>query len=267
MPLNGSGTYNPPNPPVFPAVPGTTIKASDFNAILTDMAAAISAMVARDGQSTITGVLQWAQPGLNLAALGGVALTGAQTIAGVKTFSSAPVSSAAAAAAHELMRKGEVDAAVAAAIPPGAVMAFAQSTAPTGWLKANGQLVSRTTYAALFAAIGTTYGAGDGSTTFALPDLRGEFVRGWDDGRGVDSGRSLGTARGSQGNTFTEFQTARNPLGEQSEGVTTVPANGDWSDWRRSGRSGDGDDNSIRFRNTGTEVLPRNIALLYCIKF
>lgn len=113
MPLNGSGTYNLPNPPVFPAVPGTTIKASDFNAIMTDMAAAISAMIARDGQSTITGVLQWAQPGLNLAALGGVALTGAQTIAGVKTFSSAPVSSAAAAAANELMRKGEVDAAVA----------------------------------------------------------------------------------------------------------------------------------------------------------
>ena len=113
MPLNGSGTYNLPNPPVFPAVAGTTIKASDFNAIMTDMAAAISAMIARDGQSTITGVLQWALPAANLAALGGVALTGAQTIAGVKTFSSAPVSSAAAAAANELMRKGEVDSAVA----------------------------------------------------------------------------------------------------------------------------------------------------------
>lgn len=115
MPLNGSGTYNLPNPPVFPAVAGTTIKASDFNTIMTDMASAITAMIARDGQSTITGVLQWAQPAANLAALGGVALTGAQTIAGVKTFSSAPVSSAAASAANELMRKGEVDSAVAAA--------------------------------------------------------------------------------------------------------------------------------------------------------
>lgn len=115
MPLNGSGTYNLPNPPVFPAVAGTTIKASDFNTIMTDMASAITAMIARDGQSTITGVLQWAQPAANLAALGGVALTGAQTIAGVKTFSSAPVSSAPASAANELMRKGEVDSAVAAA--------------------------------------------------------------------------------------------------------------------------------------------------------
>ncbi|APC68784.1 phage tail protein [Ralstonia solanacearum] len=70
---------------------------------------------------------------------------------------------------------------------------FARSTAPNGWLKANGAAVSRTTYAALYAEIGTTFGAGDGAATFNLPDLRGEFLRGWDDGRGVDSGRGFGT--------------------------------------------------------------------------
>ncbi|MCL9847349.1 phage tail protein [Ralstonia solanacearum] len=70
---------------------------------------------------------------------------------------------------------------------------FARSTAPNGWLKANGAAVSRTTYAALFTEIGTTFGAGDGANTFNLPDLRGEFLRGWDDGRGVDSGRGFGT--------------------------------------------------------------------------
>lgn len=64
-----------------------------------------------------------------------------------------------------------------------------------GWLLANGQVVSRTTYADLFAAIGTEYGAGDGATTFSLPDLRGEFLRGWDDGRGVDPGRTLGSVQ------------------------------------------------------------------------
>lgn len=79
--------------------------------------------------------------------------------------------------------------------PAGAVMPFAQSSAPTGWLKCNGAAVSRTTYATLFAAIGTTYGAGDGSTTFNLPDLRGEFVRGLDDGRGIDAARALGSAQ------------------------------------------------------------------------
>lgn len=82
--------------------------------------------------------------------------------------------------------------------PPGALQFFARQTPPTGWLKANGAAVSRTAYAALFAAIGTFYGAGDGSTTFNLPDRRGEFLRGWDDGRGIDPGRVFGsTQRGT----------------------------------------------------------------------
>ncbi|WP_055326027.1 phage tail protein [Ralstonia solanacearum] len=75
----------------------------------------------------------------------------------------------------------------------GLIAYFARSTAPNGWLKANGAAVSRTTYAALFTEIGTTFGGGDGANTFNLPDLRGEFLRGWDDGRGVDSGRGFGT--------------------------------------------------------------------------
>ena len=77
----------------------------------------------------------------------------------------------------------------------GEIAMFAFGTPPTGWLKANGALVSRTTYAALFAKIGTQFGVGDGSTTFALPDLRGQFLRVWDDGRGVDSGRAFGSAQ------------------------------------------------------------------------
>ena len=88
-----------------------------------------------------------------------------------------------------------VQAALAGGVPAGAVMHFAMNAPPTGWLKANGALVSRTTYAALFAAIGTTFGVGDGSTTFGLPDLRGEFMRGWDDGRTVDTGRAFGSAQ------------------------------------------------------------------------
>lgn len=88
-----------------------------------------------------------------------------------------------------------VGAECAIAAPVGSVYTFAGATVPTGWLKCNGALLSRTTYAALFSVIGTTYGAGDGATTFALPDLRGEFVRGVDDGRGVDAGRTLGSAQ------------------------------------------------------------------------
>ena len=80
-------------------------------------------------------------------------------------------------------------------VPSGAVLYFSGRTAPAGWLKANGAAVSRTAYAALFAAIGTTYGAGDGRNTFNLPDIRAEFIRGWDDGRGVDTGRVFGSAQ------------------------------------------------------------------------
>lgn len=79
------------------------------------------------------------------------------------------------------------------AVPAGAVFHMATATVPAGYLEYNGQAVSRTTYATLFAVVGTTYGAGDGSTTFNLPDLRGEFIRGWDHGRGVDSGRAIAT--------------------------------------------------------------------------
>ncbi|WP_085694504.1 MULTISPECIES: phage tail protein [unclassified Pseudomonas] len=75
----------------------------------------------------------------------------------------------------------------------GMVAGFALSSAPTGWLKCNGANVSRTTFATLFARLGTSFGAGDGSTTFGLPDLRGLFPRAWDDGRGIDPGRALGS--------------------------------------------------------------------------
>ncbi len=89
------------------------------------------------------------------------------------------------------------------AAPPGEVAYFAMSSAPSGWLKANGAAISRTTYSALFAAIGTTFGAGDGSTTFNVPDLRGEFIRGFDDSRGVDSGHSLGGAQSAYAGSIT----------------------------------------------------------------
>jgi hypothetical protein len=70
----------------------------------------------------------------------------------------------------------------AAATPSGAVLAFAGAGAPTGFLFCDGALVSRTTYAALFAVVGTTYGAGDGSTTFGLPDYRGRVLVGLNSG-------------------------------------------------------------------------------------
>ncbi|HZX01253.1 MAG TPA: tail fiber protein, partial [Candidatus Paceibacterota bacterium] len=71
-------------------------------------------------------------------------------------------------------------AAVGGGNPPGSIMQYAGSSAPAGYLLANGAAVSRATYAILFGAIGTTYGAGDGSTTFNLPNLKGRVAVGLD---------------------------------------------------------------------------------------
>lgn len=73
--------------------------------------------------------------------------------------------------------------------PIGAIMDYGGATAPTGWLLCYGQAVSRTTYAALFAVLGTTYGVGDGSTTFNVPDIRGRVVAGQDDMGGTSANR------------------------------------------------------------------------------
>jgi len=82
-------------------------------------------------------------------------------------------------------------------VPTGCVFCRAAAIVPAGYLECNGAAVSRTTYSALFAVIGTTYGSGNGSSTFNLPDLRGEFIRGYDNGRGVDSGRGMNNPQGS----------------------------------------------------------------------
>lgn len=81
-------------------------------------------------------------------------------------------------------------------IPSGAIQPFAMDSVPAGWLECDGDAVSRTTYADLFAAIGTDYGSGDGSTTFNIPDFRGAFIRGWDHGAGTDPDASSRADRG-----------------------------------------------------------------------
>lgn len=100
-----------------------------------------------------------------------------------------PSSSGVPAAAGDVVTKGFAE---ALAVPIGAIMFFANNAVPTNWLKANGASLLRVSYEDLFNKIGTTYGAVD-STHFTLPDLRGEFVRGFDDGRGIDASRVFGS--------------------------------------------------------------------------
>jgi microcystin-dependent protein len=94
------------------------------------------------------------------------------------------------------------DPAGGSAAPVGAVMAYAGSAAPSLWLLCYGQAVSRATYADLFTALSTTYGAGDGSTTFNLPDLRGRVPAGQDDMGGVSANRLTGVSGSVNGDTL-----------------------------------------------------------------
>lgn len=169
--------------------------------------------------------------------------------------------------------QAQIDAAVAAAsgsnLPAGMIITVANSSAPTGFLKANGSAVSRTTYADLFTAIGTSYGSGDGSTTFNVPDLRGEFVRGWDDSRGVDSGRSLGSSQTDafQGHyhKLTSEDGTQVDIGNSANmgsGGSGRDVNAGTADAVREALT-DGTNGAPR---TAAETRPRNIALLYCIK-
>lgn len=87
-------------------------------------------------------------------------------------------------------------------IPAGVVSAFAGTAAPTGYLLCYGQTINRSQYADLFAAIGTTYGAGDGSTTFVLPDLRGRVIAGQDDMGGTSANRLLGVVGSVDGDSL-----------------------------------------------------------------
>ena len=164
---------------------------------------------------------------------------------------------------------------LAGMIPSGAVMYFAGQTAPAGWLKANGAAVSRTAYAALFAAIGTTYGTGDGRTTFNLPDLRGEFVRGWDDGRGIDSRRALGSAQSDAIRNITgKLDSGQNQAEQLFDNVITSGAFGKEQATKQwtfdSSARGDAVTavtfDASRVVPTANENRPRNIALLVCIK-
>ena len=84
-------------------------------------------------------------------------------------------------------------------VPIGAILAYSGASAPSGWVLCDGAAISRTTYATLFANIGTNFGAGDGSTTFNVPDLRGRVIVGKDDMGGAAAARVTTGGEGLNG--------------------------------------------------------------------
>ncbi|WP_052941725.1 phage tail protein [Chromobacterium subtsugae] len=162
---------------------------------------------------------------------------------------------------------------IAAATPPGQIAYFARDTPPPGWLICAGaQDVARTAYAALFAAIGDRFGAGDGRTTFGVPDLRGEFVRGWDAGRNVDASRVFGSGQASQ-NLWHDHAI---PTPGSTTGGDTVRTDNGGTGLDAGARHTSnefltefGTGRQLRYAtygSGGSESRPRNIALLACIK-
>lgn len=134
----------------------------------------------------------------------------------------------------------------------GVVKAFAGLGYPQGYLPCNGAAISRTNYAYLFSVIGVTYGAGDGTTTFNVPDLRGEFIRGLDAGRGIDASRALGSSQSDSIKSHShEIDGASNTLTSGAGSDVLIP--------------GGGSANFATENFGGAETRPRNVAMNYII--
>lgn len=168
-----------------------------------------------------------------------------------------------------------INAAVASRV--GTIFYVPGTAAPTGSIKANGTLLSRTGFAALWAyaqASGNLvadgawqagkFSTGDGSTNFRIPDLRGEFIRGWDDSRGVDASRSIGSYQADA------LQNITGTLAQGGIPAATGVFGNSGSFW---GVGADGQTNytasfdASRVARTAAETRPRNVALTACIWF
>lgn len=132
-------------------------------------------------------------------------------------------------------------------VPPGAVMPYGGSSAPADWLLCDGTAVSRTTYASLYAIVGTTYGAGDGSTTFNLPDLRGRMAVGKGTHADVSTlGANEGVAVASRRPKHTHgYSLGTDNVGSHNHGSGSGSSDGDHS------HSGSGTTGTVVTSTTG----------------
>jgi phage-related tail fiber protein len=184
-----------------------------------------------------------------------------------------------------------------AEVPTGSVMAFPATSAPSGWIKLDGALLTRADYSALWTfaqssgnivseAVWTatntgSFSTGNLSTTFRIPDLRGEFVRGWDESRGIDSGRGIGVWQKGSLIAFdsTLGTVTTTSVTNEGSGVTPeasakfeygydqiVPSLYHSGEAKYSGIAGTAGSITSEPNNFGA-TRPRNVSVLYCIKF
>ncbi len=182
---------------------------------------------------------------------------------------------------------GSVWGELAAGVPIGTVLSFAATSPPSGFLECNGANVSRSTYASLFSTVGTSFGIGDGSSTFGLPDLRGQFVRGWVSNGSVDSGRTFGSTQTDQNKNHTHTTDSHNltgtvthlssSLAQNPGSASGVFSKGTTQAATGAASGGSGSASALDFSGAhthtvsssggGAENRPTNVALMYVIKF
>lgn len=180
-----------------------------------------------------------------------------------------------------------------AAVPTGAIVQFPATTAPSGYLITNGQLISRTTYAYLWAFAQSSgnlisdalwisnsqygsFSSGDGSTTFRLPQYGGYFLRSLDNGNGIDPGRTIGTTQQNQNQTHTHIATSTVTDPGHAHGLNVSPGGLGGQDYPIRALSGSQNTSTATTGITvattnassgGTESRPVNISILTCIKY
>lgn len=209
MPRNASGTYTLP---VSPFTPNTTIVSADVNSDFSDIATALTQSLATTGVSSMTGPLRLADgsaaaPSLTLAS---DTTTGwYKSASGSWTYVGAGTAVMTLAAAGGTITNLTVtnltvtgSFVVASARIIGEIIEYGGAAAPSLWLLCYGQAISRTTYPSLFSTIGTTFGVGDGLTTFNAPDYRGRVGVGKDDMGGIAASRITAAGCGITGTTL-----------------------------------------------------------------
>jgi len=158
-------------------------------------------------------------------------------------------------------------------MPSGMIMPFAGTSAPTSWLACNGAAISRSTYATLYNAIGTTWGTGDGSTTFNVPDLRGMFLRGTGTNATGSSSGAVGPSVGAYAadtylnHTHTDSGHTHTIAQSNSSLVwNTTSTSGSFVNATGSTTTSTGTANIQASTTGGTETKPKNYGVLYIIK-
>lgn len=151
-------------------------------------------------------------------------------------------------------------------LPVGAVQTFAKETPPSGWLECDGSSLERSgTYANLFGEIGTAFGTADG-THFNIPDLQGVFVRGWANSDASDPNRATRTASGTGGATgdnVGSYQADEYESHDHDYGDEVAVSSGAGSTVIRSNQDSD----ATTASSGGSETRPKNVYLMYCIKY